>query len=195
MVVQDTKAIVFDCFGVLHIDSKQSIMELAPAGKLQEIDDLFKSNDYGFFGKQDYTSRLAELLGRSEDEVLEYIRHEHTLNHELVSFIREHIRPHYRVGLLSNIGREWIDDFFSRHQLHDLFDEVVLSGEEGMVKPNPEIYQLMLARLGVDAWQSIMIDDNTSNCVGAEQVGMSAIQFTTNRQLYSDLATRGVPEY
>lgn len=192
MAVPDTKAIIFDCFGVLYVDSKRSLLDIAPPDKRQELDDIFRSNNYGFFTKNDYLDRIATLLGREVSEIIDYIAREHTANHELITFIHEKLRPTYRIGLLSNIGREWIDDFFSRHQLHDLFDEVVLSGEEGMTKPNAEIFQLMAARLEVHPWQCLMIDDIEANCQGAEMTGMRAVQYQSNPQLLEWFATQHI---
>jgi putative hydrolase of the HAD superfamily len=187
MAAPDIKAIIFDCFGVLYTDSKQSLLDIVPLEKRQELQDLFTSNNYGYFGHQEYLDRAAAIVGKSSAEVAEYIAHEHRLNVTLVSLISEQLKGEYKIGLLSNIGREWIYDFFSRHQLHDLFDEVVLSGEEGLTKPHPAIFELMASRLGVDTADCLMIDDIAENCGGAELAGMQAIEYTSNSQLLERL--------
>lgn len=187
MAALDISAVIFDCFGVLYVDSKVSLLATVPEAKRQELADIFTSNNYGFFGRKDYLQRVADAAGMTTDEVARYIASEHTLNQELVSLITEQVKPQYRTGLLSNIGREWIDDFFTKHQLHDLFDEVVLSGEEGMTKPHPEIFSLIASRLGVRAEDCLMIDDIEENCRGAELAGMRTIQYQTNSQLLDAL--------
>lgn len=187
MAAPDVKAVIFDCFGVLYTDSKQSLLDIVPRDRRQELQDLFTSNNYGYFGRQEYLTQAAEIVGRTEAEVADYIAHEHHLNTTLVTLISEQLRSEYKIGLLSNIGREWIDDFFSRHQLHELFDEVVLSGEEGLTKPHPAIFELIASRLGLEPADCVMIDDIPENCEGAEMAGMQAIHYLSNQQLLEEL--------
>jgi putative hydrolase of the HAD superfamily len=100
------------------------------------------------------------------------------VDQDLIKLIRE-LRPRYKTGLLSNA---WPD---LRHAIEDLwgiadaFDEVVISAEVGMVKPDPGIYQLMLEQLGVDPAQGIFIDDFATNISAAKQLGMHTIHFTS----------------
>lgn len=187
MVAPDIKAVIFDCFGVLYTDSKQSLLDVVAPERRQELHDLFTANNYGLFGRQAYLEQVSEIVGKSVEEVSEYIAHEHHLNKKLARYIAERLRGEYKIGMLSNIGREWIDSFFSKHQLHDLFDDVVLSGEEGMVKPSPAIFELAATRLGVVPAECVMIDDITENCDGAIAAGMTGIHFRDNDQLLTDL--------
>ena len=58
-----------------------------------------------------------------------------------------------------------------------MFDGIVVSGEEKMVKPNPEIYQLLLNRYHLQASESIFIDDRPANVEEANHVGIHGILF------------------
>lgn len=187
MVAPDIKAIVFDCFGVLYTDTKQSLLDTVAGDKRQELSDLFTSNNYGYFSRQEYLKQVAEIVGKTESETEEYISHEHQLNSTLMALISEQLKKHYKIGLLSNIGQGWVDEFFSKHQLHELFDEVVLSGDEGLVKPNPAIFELMAQRLGLKTDECIMIDDIQRNCEGAQDAGMYSIHYVSNGQLLEKL--------
>ena len=187
MAAPDIKAVIFDCFGVLYTDSRQSLLDVVAPERRQELHDLYTANNYGLYGHEAYLEHVAEVVGMPVDEVADYIAHEHHLNRKLVAYITEHLKGTYKIGMLSNIGREWIDNFFTKHQLHELFDEVVLSGEEGMVKPNPEIFELAATRLGVEPAECVMIDDIAENCDGAIAAGMAGIQFRDNNQVLSDL--------
>jgi HAD superfamily hydrolase (TIGR01509 family) len=187
MAVPGIKAVIFDCFGVLYVDTKQSLLDIVDANRRQELHDLYTGNNYGLFGRQAYLERVGEIVGMSAEKVAEYVAHEHRLNEPLIELIREQLRPEYKIGLLSNIGREWMDDFFTKHQLHELFDDVVLSGEEGITKPNPAIFELAASRLGVATGECMMIDDIADNCAGAEFAGMEAIQFVSNPELLEAL--------
>jgi HAD superfamily hydrolase (TIGR01509 family) len=187
MAAPGIKAIIFDCFGVLYIDSRRSLLDTVPPAQRQELADLFTSNNYGYFGRRAYLKQAASITGLTTAELSDYFAHEHRLNEPLVAFIQTELKPHYKIGLLSNIGRGWMDGFFSKHQLHELFDEVVLSGEEGMVKPQSAIFELMATRLNVPVAECLMIDDIAENCYGAEQAGMQPVQFHDNTQLFNDL--------
>jgi len=73
------------------------------------------------------------------------------------------------------------------------FDGVVVSGLEGIVKPDPRIYRIFCERYGLDAGACVFIDDNAVNVVAAEAFGMTALQFTSPEQLRADLIGLGLP--
>jgi HAD superfamily hydrolase (TIGR01509 family) len=78
---------------------------------------------------------------------------------------------------------KWLADW----GLLDLFHVVVCSGDEGLVKPDPAIFDLTLARLGVDPEESVFIDDTLGHVQAAENLGIHGIYFTTSEALVRDL--------
>ena len=77
-----------------------------------------------------------------------------------------------RTGLISNsMGGASYD----RSLFPQLFDGVVISGEVGLHKPQPEIFLLGAERAGLEADQCVFVDDLRENCEGAEAVGMTAV--------------------
>ena len=78
-----------------------------------------------------------------------------------------------RAGLLSN---SWGSTDYG--PLGELFDAVVISGDEGMRKPDPRIYRLAAERLDVDSATCVFVDDVAVNCEGAKSAGMLAIHHT-----------------
>jgi epoxide hydrolase-like predicted phosphatase len=77
-----------------------------------------------------------------------------------------------RTGLISNsMGGASYD----RSLFPQLFDGVVISGEVGLHKPQPEIFLLGAERAGLEAEQCVFVDDLRENCEGAEAVGMTAV--------------------
>jgi putative hydrolase of the HAD superfamily len=77
-----------------------------------------------------------------------------------------------RTGLISNsMGGASYD----RSLFPELFDGVVISGEVGLHKPQPEIYMLGAERAGVAPEQCVFVDDLRENCEGAEAVGMTVV--------------------
>jgi putative hydrolase of the HAD superfamily len=79
-----------------------------------------------------------------------------------------------RTGLISNSwGGSGIH--YEGTPLQELFDAVVISGDVGMHKPQPEIFRLGAERIGVPPEACVFVDDLRENCAGAEAVGMTAI--------------------
>lgn len=77
-----------------------------------------------------------------------------------------------RTGLISN---SWGTSIYDPDALEGLFDEIVISGEVGLHKPQPEIYLLAAERLEVPPGSCVFVDDLRENVRGAERVGMTAI--------------------
>ena len=76
-----------------------------------------------------------------------------------------------RTGLISN---SWGTGIYERAPLR-IFDATVISGDVGLHKPQPEIYELGAERIGVDPSGCVFVDDLRENVAGAEAVGMTAI--------------------
>ena len=77
-----------------------------------------------------------------------------------------------RTGLISNsmgAGR------YDRDEFPELFDGVVISGDVGLHKPQPEIFRLGCERVGLEPKACVFVDDLRENCEGAEAVGMTAV--------------------
>jgi 2-haloacid dehalogenase/putative hydrolase of the HAD superfamily len=73
------------------------------------------------------------------------------------------------------------------------FDGAVVSGLEGLVKPDPRIFRLFCERFGHAPERCVFIDDNEANCVSARAVGMTALHFTSAAKLRGELHALGLP--
>lgn len=73
------------------------------------------------------------------------------------------------------------------------FDGVVVSGAEGLVKPDSRIYKLFCDRYSLAPENCVFMDDNESNVVAAHNFGMKAIHFTSPEQLREELIELGLP--
>lgn len=184
------KAIIFDCFGVLlgnTYKQRLAALDRDEPEKAQELRAINRASDMGILTRQESAQYIADLLGEYVEDVLEEQDRGEVRNEALIRFI-ETLKPHYKLGLLSNISdRGRLGIRFLPGQLDGLFDTVVASGDAGYVKPQPEIYEITATRLGVSPLECVMIDDILEFCDGAQAVGMRAIQFIDTKQCVSDL--------
>lgn len=114
------------------------------------------------------------------------------LNTELIDFIRQVLRPHYKLGLLSNAWDDLRHVLDQRWGIIADFDELIISAEVRDAKPNTSIYQLTLERLGVLPEDTVFVDDVLQNVEGAQAVGIHAIQYIDNSQLFAALERLGI---
>lgn len=82
----------------------------------------------------------------------------------------------YRLYVLSNMSKEFIE-FLRRVPVYRYFDGEVVSCEEGVCKPEPEIYRLLLTRYGLDPQETLFIDDRKENVEAAEREGITGFWF------------------
>jgi putative hydrolase of the HAD superfamily len=90
----------------------------------------------------------------------------------MVAAVGEIRRGGMLTGLISN---SWSTAHYDRDLLAELFNEIVISADVGLHKPQPEIYRLAAERLAVEPAECLFVDDLRENCEGAEAVGMTAI--------------------
>ena len=108
------------------------------------------------------------------------------IDHDLLDTLRQ-LRPAHKVGLISNAW-SGLRSFFSRNQIEDAFDLLVISAEVGFMKPDARIYRLALEKSASLAEESVFIDDLPANVEGARAVGMAGIQFKTSGQTLEELS-------
>lgn len=182
----DIRAIVFDCFGVLYLGAHRALEERWPQHAV-ELDNLTRQLDYGYMNKDEYCRVSGEIVGVEAQKIEDILKSEHTLNAPLITYIEKILKPHYKIGMLSNVGRGWIENMFDEYLIHDVFDAVVQSGDEGVTKPHPQIFELCAERLQLEPEQCLMIDDLPENIAGADVTGMPGIVYGNLRDLKTEL--------
>jgi 2-haloacid dehalogenase len=80
-----------------------------------------------------------------------------------------------------------------RYSFFRLFDGCVISGVEGVAKPDRKIFEILLARFGLDPAATVFTDDNSANVAAAREAGLDAIRYTTAGDLRRELRLRGIP--
>ena len=109
-------------------------------------------------------------------------------NEPMIELMRDLRRRGYRMALLTNNVREWEPLWRPMLPVDEIFEVVVDSGFVGMRKPELEIYDLTLQRLGeVSAPECVFIDDTELNCDAARELGMTAVTFRNNEQAIAEI--------
>ncbi len=131
-----------------------------------------------YFGR--LTERAPALLGRELD-MEAYGRFWRSsapgVHWMVVRKIRELKARGLRLGLLTNNVKEFGEHWRTMFPLEELFEDVVDSSHVGMRKPEPEIYELTCARLGIRPVDAVFVDDNADNVAAARALGMEAVHF------------------
>ena len=83
----------------------------------------------------------------------------------------------YGIYGLTNWSAETIRLVYSKYDFFQLFDGIVVSGEEKVIKPDPTIYRILLERYGLTAESTLFIDDNPANIETAKRLGFQTIVF------------------
>ena len=108
----------------------------------------------------------------------------------LVDELHDRAVPLYAI---TNFSHEFFPPFrMQEAAMFDRFQDIVVSGEEKMVKPDAAIYALALDRFGLEAERTVFVDDSEANVAGAAAVGLIALHFTGAPKLRRELVELGL---
>ena len=142
------------------------------------------------------TAELQEKFPEYRDKIaLYYGRWEEMLNGEISGTV-EIFRRLKSAGMplyaLSNWSHEAFPVAYNRYDFMKLFDGLVVSGYEKLLKPDHAIYRVLMKRYNVNPAESVYIDDNKPNADAAAELGFNAIHFTSPEQLRIELKALGL---
>lgn len=126
-----------------------------------------------------YHSRWPEMLGESIDGTVEILE----------QLARE---KRYRLLALSNWSAETFHHALDRFDFLKLFETILVSGREKLIKPDAKFYQLLKTRHGVDFKEAVFIDDVQKNIDAAKALGFKTVRFEAPSQLRQELTSLGV---
>lgn len=181
--------IVFDFFGVICSEIAPFVL---PKYMSQEQAVFYKANivgdaDVGRISQDEMFDKLSELAKvpprQLEEDFWSFVR----IDGEMVKLI-EGLRGQYRVAMLTNAIVPFFRQVTAKHDLERLFDTILVSSEEGLAKPDPAFYTLLVKRMAARAEDCLFIDDNEINLDGARSVGMKTLLFQGVEKLKADLA-------
>ena len=181
------KAVIFDCFGVLITIGRDLLHQTYPQFS-DQLTELERKSDSGLVSRSEFYNSVVTITGISMDDAMNKYYSVENYNQSSIDLIKQvKATGRYKIGLLSNIGHGWLDDFLPIMNSMNLFDAVILSSDIGITKPDPKIFELMAEKLGVNTDECIMIDDTPVNIASAINTGMQGIIFDSIDQAKTDL--------
>ena len=177
------KNVVFDLGGVVfHRDAKKVRRELIDffafifASKMPLF---WEEYDRGALTFDEVLDELSRAKGCERAVAESYLREaldrQETIP-QTAALIRDLKRAGYRLYVLSNMSREFID-FLRRMPVYAHFDGEVVSCEERVVKPERRIYEILLDRYGLAPEATLFIDDRRANVEAAAELGVGGFVF------------------
>jgi putative hydrolase of the HAD superfamily len=133
----------------------------------------------------DFEPRLATALGVGWHEgLIDRLFAGAALDDAMVDGVRALHERGVRTGLVSN---SWGTRRYPRELLGELFDGVVISGEEGFRKPDPRMYELGAQRIGAAPGDCVFVDDLAFNLDPARELGMAVVHHTSAASTLAEL--------
>lgn len=126
-----------------------------------------------------FYGRWVEMLGGPIEETVKYL-------HDLKS------QQTHELLALTNWSHETFPIALERYDFLHWFSGIVVSGVEKVIKPQREIFEILLNRYAVEPSRAVFIDDNADNVKGAQALGIHGVHFTSPKQLKQDLRVFGV---
>jgi 2-haloacid dehalogenase len=102
------------------------------------------------------------------------------------------LKEKYGIYGLTNWSAETIPIAMDRYDFFNDLDGIVVSGAEKIIKPDPRIYQILLERYGIQAEESLFIDDNYANIEAAQQLGFQTIHLEEEINLEEILKAKAI---
>jgi putative hydrolase of the HAD superfamily len=187
-IYMEIEAVIFDFGGVLlrtedrapratlaqelgmTYERIEQLVYYSPSGKKAAL---------GLISADDHWEEVGRYLNLSPGKLKEFRRRffdGDRLDEELLNCIRS-LQNSYQTALLSNAWGDLRGYLENSWRIADAFDEIVISAEVGLAKPDARIYTLLLKRLDVEPRGALFVDDSIENVEAANQIGMPTIHF------------------
>ena len=198
-MTQTIKAILFDFGNVLIEWNPRRVYRRYFAGDEQAMEQFLHEIDFMAWNAQQDKGRtfaegvadLAQQFPQHADRIQLYHDNwkESIGGHfeGTVEIMKELKKAGYRLYGLSNWSAETFPFARQKYAFFDLFDDMIISGEVGSVKPEPRIFEIALERIGRPAPECLFIDDAQANVEQARQMGFATIHFESPERLAQEL--------
>lgn len=204
MSPQNIKAIIFDCGNVLIEWDPRYVYNRYFPNDPEGMERFLAEVDFmGWNARQDKGRPFKEGVAELSAQFPHY-SHLIQAYHDLwkdsigvaywgtVEIMRQLKREGYPLYGLSNWSAETFPYARAKYDFFDLLDDMVISGHVGHVKPEPEIYHILLGKIGRPAQECLFIDDSLPNIRQANTIGFTTLHFQSSEKLKADLEHMGI---
>lgn len=212
--IQGIDTILIDMYGVILEESKGYFIpytfqhfpetEHERLTRQFRVEKLFTKAGLGEIDSDTF----LHLLGFQDVQfhMKDYIENYLTLDAGFISFAKKYSRKHneeskseeskkkYNIVLLSNDVSQWSKYITEYHQLDGYFSDRIVSADVGMRKPQKEIYELALERIGKRADECCFIDNSVTNLNVAAELGILPILFNRDKETYGGVIVNSFEE-
>ncbi len=149
-----------------------------------EARELLIALETGAIEEAEFEVRFAEMLGVEPDGLIDGLFHGVEADTAMLEAVRRARGAGIRTALVSN---SWGVHRYPHDVIGELFDGVVISGEEGIRKPHPRMYELGAQRAGAPPSECVFVDDLPFNLTPAQELGMAVVHHTDTERTIEQL--------
>jgi FMN phosphatase YigB (HAD superfamily) len=191
------KALIWDLQGVLLVTHDESI-EISMAKRLnipiEKIGTLFHDEfndrvDIGECTQEDFWNFALDHLGLPPERLPDlnsFFEDDFFIDQVLLDQVRQY-HKHFKSAMLSNFSEGLRPLLETQWNVDGAFDEIIISWEVKMIKPQPQIFDYTLKKLCVAKEEAVLIDDRIVNIRGAQNYGLHTVHFRNRLQAITDL--------
>jgi epoxide hydrolase-like predicted phosphatase len=179
------KAIIFDFFGVICSDEYWQFVKADKNDTDGQFNKLSNDLNLGNISWDDFVDEVARDTGQEKEQVRKMYGSQ-KINPDMVRLIGT-LRKKYKTALLTNANKEQLHQIIQGIGLEKVFNEIIVSSDVGMVKPDERIFQLTLSKLQVDPQEAVFIDDISRYVYAAKDIGMHGIVYSDYGQMKAEL--------
>jgi putative hydrolase of the HAD superfamily len=195
------KSIIFDIGGVIVGDLSTPLIEyLSRKHKKQfgRLKSKWRLIEYqyrvGKMTENEFWEKYLKATGLNEkaSDLKKMVRKRLNKKIKGTLDVAKELKKNYKLAILSNYTKEWVEYVIKKHRLKVLFDPRVVSCYEKCAKPDPKIYDALLKKLKLKSRECLFIDNREANDVTADNLGFNCIVFKNAEQLIHELRKLGL---
>lgn len=179
------KAVLLDFYGVIQTDNLIIWVDIY-RDRFPDLptkaDDICRRLDLDEITLEQYYQELADAANIPIEQAKQEMADEVAINTPLLNLADELRAKGINVSILSNDGSS-LHGYVEGLGINKHFDNVFVSGELGLMKPDIRIYQYAAKHLGIPVDEIIFFDDKQSNVDGAQRAGLQAQVYTSVAQV------------
>lgn len=188
------KNIIFDIGGVMFDDSKQNINKV-----LNEKSDILYKKVYGrdfidcLLGKKEMFDYIESFKDDSDYEKIKYILSKENLHisypllRDNFNYISKLKDKGYNLYILSNVTKDTYEYVNDTININKIFNGEVCSYQEGLIKPDKKIFELIVKKYNLNKEETIFFDDKKGNIDASNEFGIKGILFKTIEDIENNL--------